>query len=179
MSRSIIAVFHPQIAKSTSSVILTKLLQSPERIDSSKPDVSNAELVACAESTCHKVGDFKVVIEGLSCNNQLLEITWNQKLPNGSTAVLSGFLERNHGLISKKQYASTNCIIIRRFFVSKESRIVCVDDICHKTPKNQMDHVIIMELVVQLRIVTLAFWSLGYYDEETATIYIFSCIKVS
>lgn len=162
----------------SSSPFLAALLKSPEPIDPSKPDVNNAELVVCTDTSCVKVESFKVETEGLTCHNRLLEITFSQKLSNGTSVSFPGFIHRHHGLLSKKQEVDSNCIVIKRFYLSNANRIVCIDDICHKTPKNQMDHVIIIELLKQLRFVLLTIWSLGYYDEEKASIHYYSAIKV-
>lgn len=173
-----IAVALTNHVEPTSSILLSKLLQAPERIDSSKTEVDNADLVVCTPSGCLKVPKFKVVLSSLTCNNHHLEITFTVLQTNGSTSSFSGFLERNHGFLANKQQVSSNCLVIKRFFISKEQRIVCVDEICSLTPTNQMDYVIIMELLKQLRIISLVVWTFGYYHEETASIFYYSALKV-
>lgn len=168
-----------QQKQAVSDTLVSKLLQSPERIDSSSTFVNKAELVFCNNSThCFRVPEFAVVLESLTCQNQLLEIRISVQYTNGTKAEFGAFINKNNALLTNKQLVTSNCLLIKRFFVSKEVTVACINDICMRTPSSQVDHVIILELLKQLRIGTLMMWLFGYYNEESSSIYFLAVLKV-
>lgn len=154
-----------------------------KRIVAENHTYASADLISCNSESCHRVKIIKITTA--PCDAMHLPINFDVKLPpkcdRPNESIINnfnGFLTPEKGLVVEQQTMSAVCILLKQYYVNKDTQIVVVDDVLHITPNKQADRVITVELIKQFRFIMLVAWKLGYYNAGSDSIQYMLLLKV-